>query len=237
MREKALKIERLMSCLLPAVIFSLALWTLDRQVRHLHSMYIIKNITITPLSHIELAFFLTFLSYLALTGYDYLAVRHINHPMPYKQTARASFIICEIIVFCILTFWLGFCFVGGLLFTFYPVNLPDYILRNPVSLNLIGILLLLSVAVYFFFSFRKWNFRIGEYQIRVPEPKIAFLQLVLSSVDYLLSGSIIYFLLPSSPHLTMLHVLVFFALAQIIGLISTVPGGLGVFETLSSYIV
>ncbi|AKB12406.1 phosphatidylglycerol lysyltransferase [Methanosarcina thermophila] len=269
MREKALKIEKLVSFLLPAVIFSLALWTLDRQVRHLHSMYIIKNITITPLSHIELAFFLTFLSYLALTGYDYLAVRHINHPMPYKQTARASFIsmsisysigfniltgsslryrfysrnglglreICEIIVFCILTFWLGFCFVGGLLFTFYPVNLPDYILRNPVSLNLIGILLLLSVAVYFFFSFRKWNFRIGEYQIRVPEPKIAFFQLVLSSVDYLLSGSIIYFLLPSSPHLTMLHVLVFFALAQIIGLISTVPGGLGVFETLMLFML
>lgn len=268
-REKALKIERLVSYLLPAVIFSLALWTLDRQVRHLHSMYIIKSIASTQLSHIELAFFLTFLSYLALTGYDYLAVRHINHPMPYKQTARASFIstsisynvgfniltgsslryrlysrnglglreIWEIIIFCILTFWLGFCFVGGLLFTFYPVKLPDYILRIPVPLNIIGILLLLFVAIYFFFSLRKWNFRIGEYQIRIPEPKVAFFQLALSSVDYLLSGSIIYFLLPSNPHLTMLHVLVFFALAQIIGLVSTVPGGLGVFETLMLFML
>ncbi len=269
MREKTLKIERLVSYLLPAVIFSLALWTLDRQVRHLHSMYIVKSITSIPLSHIELAFFLTFLSYLALTGYDYLAVRHINHPVPYKQTARASFIstsisynvgfniltgsslryrlysrngldlrqIWEIIVFCIFTFWIGFCFVGGLLFTFYPVKLSDYAPEIPVPLNIVGILLLLFVAVYFFLSFRKWSFRVKEYQIRIPEPKTAFLQLALSSVDYLLSGSIIYFLLPSNPQLTLLHVLVFFALAQIIGLISTVPGGLGVFETLMLFML
>ncbi|MGB9941092.1 bifunctional lysylphosphatidylglycerol flippase/synthetase MprF [Methanosarcina sp.] len=269
MREKTLKIERLVSYLLPAVIFSLALWTLDRQVRHLHSMYIVKSIASIPLSHIELAFFLTFLSYLALTGYDYLAVRHINHPVPYKQTARVSFIstsisynvgfniltgsslryrlysrngldlrqIWEIIVFCIFTFWIGFCFVGGLLFTFYPVKLSDYAPEIPVPLNIVGILLLLFVAAYFFLSFRKWSFRRKEYQIRIPEPKTAFMQLALSSVDYLLSGSIIYFLLPSNPQLTLLHVLVFFALAQIIGLISTVPGGLGVFETLMLFML
>ena len=63
------------------------------------------------------------------------------------------------------------------------------------------------------------------------------MQLALSSVDYLLSGSIIYFLLPSNPQLTLLHVLVFFALAQLIGLISTVPGGLGVFETLMLFML
>ncbi len=269
MREKTLKIERIAGYLLPVVIFSLALWTLDKQIHHLHSMYIVKGITSIPLSHIELAFFLTFLSYLTLTGYDYLAVRHINHPMPYKQTARASFIstsisysvgfnvltgsslryrlysrnglnlrqIWDIIIFCILTFWIGFCFVGGLLFTFYPVKLSDYAPEIPVPLNLVGILLLLVVAVYFFFSFRKLNFKAKGYQISVPEPKIAFLQLGLSSVDYLLSGSIVYFLLPSNPQLTLLHVLVFFALAQIIGLISTVPGGLGVFETLMLFML
>ena len=200
MQKKTLKIERILSYLLPVVIFSLALWTLDRQVHHLQSMYVVKIIASTPLSHIELAFFLTFLSYLALTGYDYLAVRHINHPMPYKQTARASFIstsisysvgfniltgsslryrlysrnglnlrqIWDIIVFCILTFWIGFCFVGGLLFTFYPVKISDYAPEITVPLNIIGILLLLFVAVYFFFSFSKRNFKVKGYQVRAP---------------------------------------------------------------------
>ncbi len=268
-QERIPKLKSLLSYLLPVIIFSLALWTLDRQVHHLHSMYIIKSIASTPLSHIGLALFLTFLSYLALTGYDYLAVRHINHPIPYKQTAKASFIstsisysigfnvltgsslryrlysrngldlrqIWEIIVFCIFTFWIGFCFVGGLLFTFYPVKLSDYAPEIPVPLNIVGILLLLFVAVYFFFSFRKQSLKMKGYQIRIPEPKIAFLQLALSSIDYLLSGSIVYFLLPSNPQLTLLHVLVFFALAQVIGLISTVPGGLGVFETLMLFML
>lgn len=269
MREKTLKIERFVSYLLSAIIFSLALWTLDRQVHHLHSMYIVKSITSIPISHIELAFILTFLSYLVLTGYDYLAVRHINHPISYKETARASFIstsisysvgfniltgsslryrlysrngldlrqIWEIIAFCVLSFWIGFCFVGGLLFTFCPVKLSDYAPEIPIQLNIIGILLLLFVAVYFYLSFRKWSFRIKRCQIRIPEPRTAFLQLALSSADLLLSGSIIYFLLPSNPQLTLLHVLVFFALAQIIGLISTVPGGLGVFETLMLFML
>ncbi|MGE5457642.1 MAG: lysylphosphatidylglycerol synthase transmembrane domain-containing protein, partial [Methanococcaceae archaeon] len=95
-QERIPKLKSLLSYLLPVIIFSLALWTLDRQVHHLHSMYIIKSIASTPLSHIGLALFLTFLSYLALTGYDYLAVRHINHPIPYKQTAKASFISTSI---------------------------------------------------------------------------------------------------------------------------------------------
>ncbi len=267
--EKIPKLKSLIGYLLPVIIFSLAVWTLDNQIHHLHSSDIVENINSVPLSHIGIAFFLTVLSYIALTGYDYLAVRGINNSMPYKRTAWISFIstsisysvgfnfltgsslryrlysrygfnltqIWEIIVFCISTFWIGFCFVAGLLFTFYPVKLPAHMPDIPLPVNIIGILLLLFLTTYFFFSFSRQNLKIKEYQLRVPEPKIALSQLALSSVDYLLSGSIIYFLLPSNPHLTLLHVLVFFALAQLIGLISTVPGGLGVFETLMLFML
>lgn len=267
--EIAPKLQDLLSYLLPVIIFSLALWTLDKQLQHLRSSYIVQNIASVPLSHIGIAVFLTFLSYVALTGYDYLATRNIKNSLPYKQIARASFIstsisysvgfnfltgsslryrlysrygltllqIWEIIIFCVSTFWIGFCFVAGLLFTFYPVKLPNDMPEIPVTLNLAGIMLLTFLAIYFFFSFWKRDLKIKQYQIRIPEPKIAFLQLALSSIDYLLSGSIIYFLLPSNPQLTLLHVLVFFALAQLIGLISTVPGGLGVFETLMLFML
>jgi phosphatidylglycerol lysyltransferase len=268
-QEKFLKIKNWLSYLLPVIIFSLALWTLDKQIKHLHSQDILSSIESTPLSQIGLAFFLTFLSYLALTGYDHLAARHINYSIPYKQIVKTSFIsmaisysigfnfltsaslryrlysrnkldlrqILEIIVFCFFTFWIGFCFIAGLLFTFYPIKASNYAPQIPIPLNIVGIILLLLLSVYFLFSFKKWSFKVKGYHFRVPEPKIAFLQLGLSSADYLLSGSIIYFLLPSSPQLTLLHVLVFFALAQLIGLISTVPGGLGVFETLMLFML
>ncbi len=263
------KLKGLLSYLIPVIIFSLALWTLDKQLHNLRSSYVIQNIASVPLSHIGIAVFFTILSYIALTGYDYLAARHINNPLPYKQIARISFIstsisysvgfnflagsslryrlysrygltlpqIWDIIVFCVSTFWIGFCFVAGLLFTFYPVKLSIYMPVIPIPLNIVGFLLLMFLATYFSLSFWKRDLKIKRYRIRIPEPKIVFLQLALASVDYLLSGSIIYFLLPSNPQLTLLHVLVFFALAQLIGLISTVPGGLGVFETLMLFML
>lgn len=268
-QDKALKVKRLVSYLLPAIIFALALWTLDRQMNYLRLSYVLKTISSVPLNHIGIAILLTFLSYAFLTGYDYLAARHINQALPYTQVARTSFIstsisysagfnfltggslryrlysgyglnltqIWEIIVFCISTFWVGFCFIAGLLFAFYPVKMSDYTPEIPIPLNIAGILLLLILAAYFYFSFRKLDLEIKGYKIRIPEPKIAFLQLALSSGDYLLPGTIIYFLLPSNPQLTLLHVLVFFALAQLIGLISTVPGGLAVFETVMLFLL
>jgi phosphatidylglycerol lysyltransferase len=63
---------------LPVIIFSLALWTLDEQLQHLRSSYIVQNIASVPLRHIGIAVFLTFLSYVALTGYDYLATRALR---------------------------------------------------------------------------------------------------------------------------------------------------------------
>lgn len=263
------KLEGLLSYLIPAIIFSLALWTLDKQLHNLRSSYVIQNIASVPLKDIGIAVLFTILSYTALTGYDYLATRHINNPLPYRQIARISFIstsisnslgynfltgsslryrlysrygltllqIWDIIVFCVSTFWIGFCFVAGLLFTFYPVKLSTYLPEIPIPLNIVGILLLVFLATYFSLSFWRRDLKINRYQIRIPEPKVAFLQLVLASADYLLSGSIIYFLLPPNPQLTLLHVLVFFALAQLIGLISTVPGGLGVFETLMLFML
>jgi phosphatidylglycerol lysyltransferase len=268
-KEIASKLYGLVSYLLPVIIFSLALWTLNKQLYHLRSSYVVQNISSVPLSHIGIAVFLTFLSYFVLTGYDYLATRNIKNSLPYKQIARASFIstsisysagfnfltgsslryrlysrygltllqIWEIIIFCVSSYWIGFCFVAGLLFTFFPVKLSNYMPEISVPLNIAGILLLMFLAIYFFFSFWKRDLKIIKYKIKIPEPKIAFLQLALSSVNYLLSGSIIYFLLPSNPKLTLLHVLAFFALAQLIGLISTVPGGLGVFETLMLFML
>lgn len=269
-QEKALKVKRLVSYLLPAIIFSVALWTLDKQMEQLGLSYILKSIASVPLSQIGIAILLTFLSYAALTGYDYLASRHINRTLPYKQVARTSFIstsisytagfnfltggslryrlysgyglslaqIWEIIVFCISTFWIGFFFITGLLFTFYPLKLSEYAPEFPVPpLNLAGILLLLLLAAYFYLSFKKHELELKGYKIRIPEPKIALMQLGLSSGDYLLPGSIIYLLLPANPQITLLHVLVFFALAQLIGLISTVPGGLVVFETIMLFLL
>ena len=186
------KLKGLLSYLIPVIIFSLALWTLDKQLHNLRSSYVIQNFASVPLSHIGIAVFFMILSYIALTGYDYLAARHINNPLPYKQIARISFIstsisysvgfnflagsslryrfysrygltllqIWDIIVFCASTFWIGFCFVAGLLFTFYPVKLSIYMPEIPILLNIVGFLLLMFLATYFSLSFWKRDLKI-----------------------------------------------------------------------------
>ena len=54
------KLKSLLSYLLPVIIFSLALWTLDKQLHHLRSSYIVQNIASVPLSHIGIAVLFNF---------------------------------------------------------------------------------------------------------------------------------------------------------------------------------
>jgi uncharacterized membrane protein YbhN (UPF0104 family) len=61
----------------------------------------------TGLDQIALAFALAALSYLALTGYDGLALRHLHVKVPYKLTALASFTSYAV------SFTLGFPLITG----------------------------------------------------------------------------------------------------------------------------
>lgn len=74
------------------VLLSLALWVLHNELKIYHPQDIISYARSLPLSRISSAFLLTIISYLIMTGYDSLALKYINHPLPYKKTAFASFV-------------------------------------------------------------------------------------------------------------------------------------------------
>jgi phosphatidylglycerol lysyltransferase len=56
---------------------------------------------------------------------------------------------------------------------------------------------------------------------------------VISAIDWIIAAGVLYILLPDSLPLTFVHFLGIFLLAQIAGVISNVPGGLGIFEAVS----
>ena len=56
-------------------------------------------------------------------------------------------------------------------------------------------------------------------------------QIVIASLDWALAGTILFLLLPESPRLSWPHFMGVYLLGQLMGLISQLPGGLGVFET------
>ena len=81
-------------------------------------------------------------------------------------------------------------------------------------------------------AFRKTPLRLWKWQFTLPSLRLAIGQLVVGSVDWLLAAAALYVLMPEvkGHPLSFSGFFTMFLLAQVVALISHVPGGLGVFE-------
>jgi phosphatidylglycerol lysyltransferase len=97
---------------------------------------------------------------------------------------------------------------------------------------LIGVLLLALVAAYVAFAVRAHGkaVRIKGYEFRLPSLPGAAMQLGVAAADWLSVAGVLYVLLPSEAVGSYPSFLAIFLLSQLVGLVSQVPGGLGVFE-------
>jgi phosphatidylglycerol lysyltransferase len=130
-----------------------------------------------------------------------------------------------------VTFWLGLLALGGLSLATSPVP-PGYELPAKNLLVPAGWLLMLLPPLYLLASvLRRTPLRIRTFELPLPSPRIAVAQLLLSVVDWSLAGAVLYVLLPSNT-LSFLPFLGIFFIAILLGMISHVPGGVGVFEGL-----
>ncbi len=141
--------------------------------------------------------------------------------------------ITQVIAFCVVTFWFGFLTLGGLLLTTEPLIIPASLSVPVPSIRVLGALFLLVALAYLVGVLaHKQQITIGAWELALPSPKMALLQLLISWADWIMVGSIVYVLLPIAGHISYPQFLAIFLLAQILGLLSQVPAGIGVFETL-----
>ncbi len=141
--------------------------------------------------------------------------------------------ITKVVVFCTASIWVGFLALSGAVFSFAP-PLPPASTAVPFSaVRPVGIFMMLAAAGYLALTlfFRK-AVKIREWQFSLPPFRLALGQIGIASVDWLLAGSVLYVLLPRGTGLPYAQFVGIFLLAQVGGLISQVPGGLGVFESL-----
>ncbi len=141
--------------------------------------------------------------------------------------------VAKLVIFCGLTFWLGLFIIGGAIFAFKPPQIPDslHILFN--SIHLIGFVFLGIVITYIIYgTFVKLPVKIRGWELDFPNLRIILVQVVISSLDWILAGGVLYALLPNRAGLNYTDFLGLFMFAQVAGLLSHVPGGLGVFETI-----
>ena len=71
-------------------------------------------------------------------------------------------------------------------------------------------------------------FQLFHWSIRLPNLRLASYQFVTTLIDTVLAGAILYFLLPIQPHFTTF--IMIYILALVAGVLSHIPGGVGVFE-------
>jgi phosphatidylglycerol lysyltransferase len=103
-------------------------------------------------------------------------------------------------------------------------HMPAWLLR------VIAAAVLFAVLSFVALSARRREVMIAwRWKVRLPPAKLAVQQLAISALDLLASASALWFLLPSGA-VEPGSFMAWYAIAMVLGLLSHVPGGLGVFE-------
>ncbi|PHM10002.1 lysylphosphatidylglycerol synthase domain-containing protein [Nostoc sp. 'Peltigera malacea cyanobiont' DB3992] len=151
----------------------------------------------------------------------------------YSTWGVSAVAIAQVIAFANFTFWLGMFAVAGLLFLINPLKIPTQLHLPFATVRPIGVIFLLLVVAYLLGSiFIKQPLIIRGHEFRFPSFKISLAQIAISSFDWILAAAVLYVLLPSNISLSYLDFLGIYLLAMFAGVVSNVPGGLGVFETI-----
>jgi phosphatidylglycerol lysyltransferase len=140
--------------------------------------------------------------------------------------------LARAISFNVITFWLGFLALGGVVLAAVPIRFPGEWHPLVASSRPLGIVFVAIATLYLLLSLRRERrLRVRGFEIELPGPGVSGAQLVISSIDWTLAAAVFFALLPPTPGLSFAHVLGAFLLAQVAGVVSHVPAGLGVFET------
>lgn len=149
----------------------------------------------------------------------------------YSSWGVSALCVAQIIAFTNFTFWLGLFTVAGFMFLTNPLKIPTQLHLPFATVRPIGVIFLLLVAAYLLGSILiKQPLVFRSQELRFPSFKISIAQIAISSCDWILAAAILYALLPTTPF-SYLDFLGIYLLAMLAGVVSNVPGGLGVFET------
>lgn len=230
-----------------------------------HTWVEIKSALLTiPTKNFIYAGMACLLGYIALTFYDFLALKYINEKLSCWKWMLTSFIgfsvsnnaghavvsggtiryrfysrwgleaieIVKMVIFSGFTYLVG-CFFA--LSVGYVVLLSDATidLSGFKVISVVSILSFAGLILYFLLSiFIRKTIRIKNITFKMPSFKMSLTQVFVGTMDTVFASLILYFaMIPfvSIPFYVFIGV---FVVAQVLGVFSQVPGGLGVFESI-----
>lgn len=151
----------------------------------------------------------------------------------YRLYARAGLdagTTTRVVFMSMLTNWLGYVLLAGLVFLWWPIALPADWKLGTLGLRVLGAILVAAAAGYMLLSAfaRRRSWTIRGHEVNLPSLRLALLQLLMSSANWLLIAGVVFILLEQKiSYPVVLGVLLAAAIA---GVITHVPAGLGVLE-------
>jgi uncharacterized membrane protein YbhN (UPF0104 family) len=140
--------------------------------------------------------------------------------------------IAKVVAFSSLTFGLGGMILGGIILFTEPSAVPGLGEILPHwAFWIAGAAMWTVVATYVVLASFVPVFTIRGRTIELPGWRLALAQVALAAADVSLTASIFYVLLPHVAGLTWVRFLAVYLGSYSVGLVSNVPGGLGVFDT------
>lgn len=150
----------------------------------------------------------------------------------YSKAGLTGLQIAQVIAFCTLTFALGSALLCGVSLALRAEQAAPLLHISTLLARVVGWALILLVAVYVATgAVRRKPLQFRGASIQLPGPGISLMQVVVACVDMGLAAGVLYVLMPPGTTDSYLTFLSIYLLATAAGLVSSVPGGLGVFES------
>lgn len=150
----------------------------------------------------------------------------------YASAGLTAIDVATVQGFCSLTIGIGLATLGGLSLTLEPAHTAAVLHLHPRWAMSVGIMLLLSVGAYATWCILgRAPLELRGWALRAPRPALGFAQIALGVCDLSCSTAVLWWLLPPQSDMGFLTFVGAYAAAVTAGILSHVPGGLGVFET------
>ncbi len=152
----------------------------------------------------------------------------------YSDAGLGTGEIAKIIAFGFTTFTLCLFLISGVTMLIAPDTLAHLIFLSVPMIRMIGVLLLVPVVAYLATSLLHagQDIRVFGKEVHVPSFTISFSQILLSGGEVILTGSVLYFLLPPSDALSLPAFLGLYIIMQVVTFAAQIPGGIGVFDAM-----
>ncbi len=244
-------------------LFAAGIYALYGLLRPVDPTELAQQLRDTPKSALLIAVGATIVAYVSLMGYDFLALKYLEKPLPNRVVIIGSFLgyafgntigisilsggavryriyaaaglnafdVAALSGYISVAMGIGMTFVGLVALGFFPDAIGAATPLSPATIQWVSILWAASMAgSIVWLATRKSPFRFRQFTLAMPNMRIILAQLFFTAIDTMMAAATLYVLLPDGGPSFMAFVGIF-AAATMAGVISHVPGGLGVFET------